>query len=343
MAIFMGETNEENKDNSESPDKPANTEAKSGDTNRRSFLKYVAAGAVGVGIASAVEIPVLSNMVTGENIDLQQAQTQLQDANNKINQLNSQIQSDTSQINSLQSNVSDLQGQIDSITAVKDFSVNEQKIVEAMVETIIPSDSNGPGAKEAGVVYFIDNQIGSDYGTSARMYMQPPFVRAGTAGPLTVDGITYPSGSPDVPWSGGQKYQYNMTLRDFWRYGLEAMQKYSNSVFGQNFETLSDSQRTLILQDLNDNKPTNFNGIVPKDFLQEAIFMTWSGFLMDPMYGGNINMVGWTYTGFTGANMGDSFNSGRDTRALMVADKPTRFEPHSLGQYQKTLKIIGGT
>ena len=97
----MGEnSNQENKDDSESS-------AKTTDTNRRSFLKYVAAGAVGVGIASAVEIPVLSNMVTGENIDLQQAQTQLQDANNKINQLNSQIQSDTSQINSLQSNVSD--------------------------------------------------------------------------------------------------------------------------------------------------------------------------------------------------------------------------------------------
>ena len=333
----MGEnSNQENKDDSESS-------AKTTDTNRRSFLKYVAAGAVGVGIASAVEIPVLSNMVTGENIDLQQAQTQLQDANNKINQLNSQIQSDTSQINSLQSNVSDLQGQIDSITAIKEFSVNEQKIVEALVETIIPSDSNSPGAKEAGVIYFIANQVGSDYGNNARMYMQPPFIRAGTAGPLIVDGITYSEGSPDVPWSGGQQYQYNLTLRDFWRYGLEAMQKYSNSIFGQNFENLTDSQRTLILQDLNDNKPTDFNGIVPKDFLQEVIFMTWSGFLMDPMYGGNINMVGWTYTGFTGANMGDSFNSGRDTRALMVADKPTRFAPHSLGQYQKTLKILGGT
>jgi hypothetical protein len=335
----MGEkSNEENNDNSAS-----SANANGTNTNRRSFLKYVAAGAVGVGIASAVEIPVLSNRVTGENIDLQQVQTQLEDANNKISQLNSQIQSDTTQINSLQSQVSSLQGQQASTTAIKDFSVNEQKILEALVETIIPSDSNGPGAKEAGVMYFIADQIGSDYGTNARMYMQPPFVKAGISGPITVDGLTYSEGTPDVSWAGGQKYQYNMSLRDFWRYGLEALQKYSNSTLGQNFEALSDNDRTLILNDLNDNKPTDFNGIVPKDFLQEVIFMTWSGFLMDPMYRGNVNMVGWTYTGFTGANMGDSFNSGRDVRKLMVADKPTRFEPHSLGQYQKTLNITGGS
>jgi gluconate 2-dehydrogenase gamma chain len=276
MATFMEDSNEENKDDSGSS-------TKSTDTNRRSFLKYVAAGAVGVGIASAVEIPALSNMLTGENIDLQQAQTQLKEANDKIDQLNSQLQQDTSQINNLQSQVSSLQSQQASANGIKEISINEQKIVEAIVETIIPSDSNGPGAKEAGVIYFIDKQLSSDYGNNARMYMRSPFVQSGTAGPLTVDGITYTEGTPDVPWQAATKYQYNMTLRNFWRYGLEALQNYTNSILGKNFEDLSESDRVQMLNNLYDNKPTDFNGIVPKDFFQEVIFMTWSGFFMDPM------------------------------------------------------------
>jgi hypothetical protein len=334
----MGENaNEENKGNSDS------TNSKPTDTNRRNFLKYAAAGAIGVGIASAVEIPVLSNMVTGENIDLQQAQTQLKDANNKIDQLNSQLQQDTSQINSLQSQVSSLQSQQASSNTVKDLSISEQKLIEAIVETIIPSDSSGPGAKEAGVIYFIANQIGSNYGNNGEMYMKPPFIQSGTQGPITVDGITYSDGTPELEWQAAHKYQYNMTLRNFWRYGLEALQNYTNSVLGKNFEDLNEGDRAQMLKNLYDNKPTEFNGIVPRDFFQEVVFMTWSGFLMDPMYGGNQGMVGWKLTGFTGANMGDSFNSGRDVRQLMVADKPTRLDPHSLGEYQKTLKIIGGS
>jgi gluconate 2-dehydrogenase gamma chain len=315
--------------------------AKKTDQNRRSFLKYVAAGAVGVGIASAVEIPVLSNMVTGQNIDLQQAQTQLKDANDKINQLNSQIQQDTSQINSLQSNVSDLQAQVDSSEGLATLTITEATAIEAIAETILPSDSNGPGAKEANVLNFIDKRLAGEYGNGARMYMKGPFVLSGQPGPITVDGITYPEGTPVEPFPG-PTYQYNMTPRFFWRYGIEALETYSNQAYGSNFEDLSNEQRIQVLQDLNDDKPTEFNDIVPHEFFWELIFMVLSGFFMDPLYGGNKNMVGWTYTGFTGANMGDSFNTGRDVMQLMVADKPTRIAPHSLGQFQKALKLVGG-
>jgi gluconate 2-dehydrogenase gamma chain len=330
-------SNEDNKTNSEQSD------TESADTSKRSFLKYAAAGAVGVGIASAVEIPVLNNMLTGKTISLQQAQTQLQDANKKIDQLNSQMQQDTSQINSLQSQVSSLQSQQAGSNAVKDLSISEQKLIEAIVETIIPSDSSGSGAKEAGVIYFIANQIGSNYGNNSEMYMNPPFVQSGTEGPITVDGITYSDGTPELPWQAAHKYQYNMTLRNFWRYGLEALQNYTNSVLGKNFEDLSGGDRIQMLNNLYDNKPTEFNGIVPRDFFQEVVFMTWSGFFMDPMYGGNQGMVGWKLTGFTGANMADSFGEGHVPTKLMVANKPTKLTPHSLGEFQKTLKIIGGS
>jgi cell division protein FtsL len=304
-------------------------------TDRRRFLKYAAAGAVGVGIASAVEIPVLTNMINGEDI-------KLQEANTKISQLNSQVQQDTSQINDLQSQVSSLQSQVSSEQGLTVLNINEQKTLEAIVETIIPTDSNGPGAKEAGVIYFIDRQLGGDYGNNARMFMKGPFVQSGQSGPITIDGITYPQGSPSEPYPG-PSYQYNMTLRDFWRYGLEALEAYSNQAYGSSFENLTTIQRVQVLTEIYDNKPTSFNDIIPKDFFNELIFMTYSGFLMDPMYGGNIGMVGWKLTGFTGANMGNAFGENRDVKQLMVATKPTRYSPHSLGEYQKTLNITGGT
>ena len=98
-----------------------------------------------------------------------------------------------------------------------------------------------------------------------------------------------------------------MSLREFWRTGLTAVETYSNSAYGKNFEALTTAQQTQVLNDLYNNKPTNFSNIIPRDFFNELIFMSWSGFFMDPVYGGNNNMVGWKLTGFTGANMGDSF------------------------------------
>jgi gluconate 2-dehydrogenase gamma chain len=285
--------------------------------DRRRFIKLGAAAAVAAGIAATVPLPF--------------AQT---DAN--------QDNGSATQLNQLQSQNSALQSQLDSSQGIITLSINEQLELDAIVETIIPTDSNGPGAKEAGVIYFIDRQLTGEYGNNARWYMKGPFVLSGQPGPITVDGITYPQGTPTVPFTG-PTFQYNLPMREFWRIGLSSLQTYSNSVYGRNVQDLTAEEITQLLTDLYNNVPTNFGNIVPRDFFNELIFMTWSGFLMDPLYGGNIGMVGWLHTGFTGANMADSFNEGRNVLELMVADKPTRFPPHSLGEFQRTLNLIGGS
>jgi gluconate 2-dehydrogenase gamma chain len=284
---------------------------------RRRFIKLGAAAAVAAGIAATVPLPF--------------AQT---DAN--------QDNGLATQVNQLQNQNATLQSQIDSSQGIITLSINEQRMLEAIVETIIPTDSNGPGAKEAGVIYFIDHQLAGEYGNNARWYMKGPFVLSGQPGPLTVDGTTYPQGTPKVPYTG-PTFQYNLTMREFWRIGLSALQNYANSVYAGNVEDLDANQITQLLTDLFNNVPTNFGNIVPLDFFNELIFMTWSGFLMDPLYGGNAGMVGWLHTGFTGANMADSFNENRNVMELMVADRPTRFIPHNLGEFQKTLNLIGGS
>ncbi len=84
---------------------------------------------------------------------------------------------------------------------LKFFTAAEAKAVEAACERIFPSDDTGPGAKEAGVVIFIDRQLAGPYGRDARRYTKPPFVES-------------------VPEHG---YQGKETPRDVYRTGLRSL------------------------------------------------------------------------------------------------------------------------
>lgn len=58
------------------------------------------------------------------------------------------------------------------------FTAAEARIVEAACSRIFPSDESGPGAKEAGVVIFIDRQLAGPYGRDKYRYTKPPFVES---------------------------------------------------------------------------------------------------------------------------------------------------------------------
>ncbi len=295
------------------------------DQTRREFLKLGLAAAASAAAASGIEIPLFGN----QNSSLQ---TQLNGANTQI---------------------ANLQTRVNNVVGFVSLSITEHSLLEAIVETIIPSDSNGPGAKEAGVIYFIDRQLAGDYGQSANMFMDGPFVLPGQTGSFNVNGrdiynlssltpVSLPyTGTPSPRVGAGTNYQYPLNLREFWRVGLVALQAYANSsAYGGNFESLSSANQLQLLLDLWANKPTSFSNIKPSDFAYELTFMTWAGFLMDPIYGGNQNMVGWTYTGYNGVNFGNFYGEGLDQRTLMVATSPTRLKPASLAQYQQ--KSAGG-
>lgn len=210
----------------------------------------------------------------------------------------------------------------------------QQAIVEAVSETMIPTDETGPGAKEAGVIYFIDRQLNGSYGLSGNIYMKGPFFLPGQKGPITVGGITYSGGSAPARITAGNRYQYSFNIRQFWQTGLAALEKYAKTAYGNDFERLNEETRTKVLQDLWNNVPTDFSGIVPQDFFAEMHDLVWAGFLTDPMYGGNRGMVGWLYTGFSGSNDGNFYGEGLDLRDLMVMDHPQRLKPVSLAQLQ---------
>ena len=55
------------------------------------------------------------------------------------------------------------------------FTEEEALIVAAAAARIFPTDDSGPGAKEAGVVIYIDRQLAGPYGRDRYRYTQGPF------------------------------------------------------------------------------------------------------------------------------------------------------------------------
>jgi hypothetical protein len=289
--------------------------------SRRQFIKYGVAGAVGFGVASAIEIPILNNALSNDN--------------NEINQKNTQI-------SQLQSTNTNLQNQLNSAQQMQAFltlnPITELPAVEALAEAIIPSDSSGPGAKEAGVVYFIDRMLAGSYGKAGNMFMQGPFITPQT-GSITVRGTTYSGGTIKPRLQAGTAYQYAFTPRTFWRNGLMSLQTYCNSAYGGNFEKLTSAQQTSVIQDLFDNKSDNsklqsaFQAPNPAEFYNEVFDMVVAGYWSDPVYGGNQGMVGWKYIAFNGNYWGDDIGLGAPK--LMLQSTPTRLQPKSLSDLQK--------
>ncbi len=278
--------------------------------NRREFIKIGAAAAIGVGVASAIEIPILENTINNEKNNVSQQQNQ-------------------------------------GAQVFLTLNGTERLIVEALAEAIIPTDSNGPGAKEAGVIYFIDHMLAGSYGKGGNMYLQGPFVTP-QAGALSVIGAVYPNTTKSsISYTGtitprlqaGTAYQYAFNPREFWRRGLVFLENYSKASKNNPFEILSSADQISVLQDLFDNKSSNtalqtaFQGPNAAEFFNEVHDMVVAGFWADPAYGGNQGLVGWKLLAFNGNYWGDDIGLG--AKKLMVAGTPTRLKPKSLGDLQK--------
>lgn len=85
------------------------------------------------------------------------------------------------------------------------FTADEARTVQAACARIFPSDENGPGATEAGVVIYIDRQLAGPYGRDQYRYTRPPFVES-------------------VPEHG---YQGKATPREIYREGLKPLEGFA--------------------------------------------------------------------------------------------------------------------
>ena len=208
------------------------------------------------------------------------------------------------------------------------FVPHQIAILRAACNRIIPTDDTGPGAEEAGVVYFIDREVGSHKYYRGRRYVQGPFLNG----------------------ESNQGDQSLLTLADRFRIGLESLNAYAQANYDGGFADLTEEQQDEILTAMSAGEVTDFGsisidtsplnpmatggqpGVDAQGFFNLLVSYTKAGFFSDPVHGGNRDMVGWKMIGFPGAHL-----SWFDQ--IENHNQPFEGDYISLGQYQQQ---VGG-
>ncbi|MEZ2311096.1 gluconate 2-dehydrogenase subunit 3 family protein [Paraburkholderia sp. RCC_158] len=158
------------------------------------------------------------------------------------------------------------------------FDAKEWAFVHAAVDRLVPADSEGPGAIEAGVPEFVDRQMDTPYAHGALWYMQGPFRQ----------------GAPELG------YQLKLVPRDLYRLGIASVNAYCTKTYKKSFDALDALTRDTVLGAL--EKGSIDLGDVPANvFFAQLLQNTREGYFCDPIHGGNRDMGGWRMIGFPGA------------------------------------------
>jgi gluconate 2-dehydrogenase gamma chain len=159
------------------------------------------------------------------------------------------------------------------------FTSDEAALIEAAVDRLIPPDDRGSGAKDAGCAVFIDRQLAGPYGSSAGLYMKPPF----------------------MPGAATQGYQMLDAPAARYRAGLKAVADYVRATFsGKSFAELTPADQDKVLSGL-ETGSIALGDVKGAEFFALLLQNTQEGFFADPIYGGNREMAGWKLVGFPGA------------------------------------------
>jgi len=167
----------------------------------------------------------------------------------------------------------------DRFDGARFLTADERRCVDALVGRLIPADDLGPGAREAGVVDFIDSQLAGPFGRGERWYMKGPFA----------DGLKT------------QGYQSEYPPAQLYRAAIAALDGHCRERFdGRVFAELGEAEQDAVLRQL-DEEELDFDGVSAGAFFDMLQDNTVEGFFCDPIYGGNRDMVGWRLVGFPGA------------------------------------------
>ncbi|MGE8047109.1 gluconate 2-dehydrogenase subunit 3 family protein [Pseudomonas monteilii] len=148
----------------------------------------------------------------------------------------------------------------------------------AIFDRLIPEDELGMSASQAGCVTFIDRQLTGPYGQAASTYRLGPFSQ----------------GTPE------QGPQFRQTPAQRYREGLERLGQYCQAKYSKRFSELSGEQQDALLKSM-EAGDTRLPAPLGAEFFSLMLQNVREGYLADPMYGGNRDMVGWRLIGFPGA------------------------------------------
>jgi gluconate 2-dehydrogenase gamma chain len=202
------------------------------------------------------------------------------------------------------------------------FTPHEARTVEAITARILPGTPEDPGAREAGVVNYIDYMLAAREGFAEPTYRDAPFAEV-------YEGETPPESTFNVVWVAAEEierygYQSRLTPREVYRLGVGYLDGYARTTFGALFADLSEADQDTMVGALVEGKATGFDQFSPKAFFAVLRRHTGEGMFSDPAYGGNRDMVGWKLIGFSGAQ--------RAWTPIEIKTEGTRHAPQSLAE-----------
>ena len=159
------------------------------------------------------------------------------------------------------------------------FNAEEAKTADAAVARLIPADESGPGAREAGVVVFLDRQLAGAWGNGDHFYRKGPF-------------------GPSTPQQG---YQLAFTPAEMFRLGFAKLDESARKLRGASFADLAIEQQGELLAQAEQGK-LDFGALPSATFFASLVDATMEGFFSDPIHGGNRGKVGWKLVGFPGVH-----------------------------------------
>lgn len=157
------------------------------------------------------------------------------------------------------------------------FNPDEAEFVKAALDTLIPADSTGPGAVQAGCATYIDRQLAGAYGRGARLYLQGPFAQG-------------------IPQQG---YQLPLTPAELIRIGIADVNAYARKSQQKYFKDLTPAERALVMSEVDTGKAELAN-VPAGQWFNMFLALTMEGYFGDPMYGGNKDKSVWKMIGFPG-------------------------------------------
>ena len=191
------------------------------------------------------------------------------------------------------------------------FTPGEARTVEAVAARLIPGDEGDPGAREAGVVTFIDFALARGDGFNEPIYRFPPFAH-GFEGDEPPEDDGY-----GVVWVEEEElerygFQSALTAREIFRVGIAVLNSEARGIYGGDFAELAEEQQDELLMALEDGEVEGFADPSAEEFFDIVYEFTLQGFLSDPQYGGNRDMVGWRLIDYPGAQR--AYTAGDMTR-----------------------------
>lgn len=176
----------------------------------------------------------------------------------------------------------------------------EAAVIEALTARILPGTPDDPGAREAGVVYYIDLVLSNNQGINESVYLAGPQAQAyeGDQPPDDIEGVVWVH-ADEISRYG---YQSALTPLRIVRRGVAAVEDHARQHFGSGVVELGEVDQDEIIWSLLRDEVEGFDETMngPSFFLTLRRY-TSEGMFSDPAYGGNRNMVGWSLVGFPGA------------------------------------------